>query len=135
MNGSQVLAFLLCERVVLAPGVKPTLYGIFDSVQFREGNRPFLFPSKIRLANQENKPFFVFYKVRLAQPSILELKVLDPTKKQIALASDTWSGGNLVAQSFWAVALGLLAQNGTYIFELWNDAAHRLAYTELNVER
>lgn len=138
MNCPQVLAFLLCESVVSGSGTKPTLHGIFDSVQFpnTEGDgAPFLFPSRIKSAQQENKPFFVFYKVRLFQSCSLELKVLDPLGQEIAKWSDNWESGGPIAQSAWAVTFGQLRKKGIYTFELWDDKAHRLAYTELNVIR
>ncbi len=136
MNGSQVLAFLLCERLVSGPGTKPTLHGIFDSVQFSnlEG-APFLSPSKIKSAQRDNRIFFVFYKVRLAKPGKLELKVLDPARQEIAKWSDSWESDGSIAQSAWAFTAGQLTENGTYTFELWDDTVHRLAYTELNVTR
>jgi hypothetical protein len=71
----------------------------------------------------------------LAQPGKLELKVLDPVKQEIQHESQGWETGAPMAQSVWAIILRQFTQNGTYTFELWDDAAHRLAYTELDVER
>ncbi|MGH9407775.1 MAG: hypothetical protein ACRD3D_18285 [Terriglobia bacterium] len=102
--------------------MKPTLHGIFDRVQLRSGS-------------EENRTFFVFYKVRLAQPGKLELKILDPVGQEIAIRIDNWESGGAMTQWAWGFPLRPFKQNGTYTFELWDSATHRLAYTDLPVER
>lgn len=122
MNGAQVLAFLLCERVVHGPGDKPTLYGIFDKIQFSN-------------TGEKAGIFFVFYKVRSVQSGRLELSVRSPESVEIVHLSDAWSGGDILVQSQWALTLDKFEQNGTYRFALLDGPAGPVAYTELNVER
>lgn len=122
MNGAQVLAFLLCERVVHGPGAKPTLYGIFDKVQLSG-------------AREKSRIFFAFYKVRLAHSGKLELSVKSPENLEIVHASDAWSSNDRLVQSQWALTLDKFEQDGIYRFELLDGPARQVAYTELNVER
>jgi len=83
----------------------------------------------------ENRIFYAFYKVRSVQSGRVELKVVSPEKQEVAHWSDDWPGGELLVQSAWAFTLDKFKQDGIYRFELWDGAADRLAYTELELRR
>ncbi len=123
MAKCKLLAFLLCERATRDSQGKVTVHGIFDRII-------------IPRAAANPKLFFVFYKIVVAEPCTVTLRVIDPSQGEI---SGNWRDSITQAgpiQSIWALSTSLFTQSGPYALELrqeTNDSEALLLTTMLFV--
>ncbi len=132
MNGNRSLAFLFCDWATRGSNGKVNLHGVFDHIkvpaQPGAGTAAPTLP-----ASEDNSFIFVFYKVAVAQPCTIELRILDPQKKPISGPwRDNISERGLV-QTVWSVLRKSFPRPGTYEFQLLCDSKE-LAKAELVVE-
>jgi hypothetical protein len=108
MARCKVLALLLCEKATRDDDGTVALHSLFDRIITPPNPR---FP----------KLFFVYYKVDVAEPCTITLRVTDPVGEDIpGHWSDSLSERGPV-QSIWALGTSLFKQPGNYVLELRDE--------------